>query len=62
MEFEHVHLLEGTFVQEEFDTFACRGFSFGVLLLDGFLAAAEACFLAKFDKLLYLFQLFAHIL
>ena len=62
MEFEHIHLLEGAFVQEQFDAFACRGLTFGVLLLDGFFATAEACFLAKLDKLLYLFKLFAHIL
>ena len=52
MEFEHVHFLKRTLIEEEFDAFTCRGFTLGVLLFDGLLAAAQAGLLAKLNKLL----------
>ena len=51
---------ERALVEQELDAFARRGLAFGVLLLDGFLAAAQLRFLAEFDELFDFFQLFTH--
>ena len=61
MKFEHIHLFKGAFVEEEVDAFTCRGFAFGMLLFNGFLATAQAGFLAKLYELFDFFQLFTHI-
>ena len=60
VEFEHIHFFKRTLVEKEFDALASGGLTFGVLLLDGLFAAAEACFLAKLHELLDLIQLFTH--
>jgi hypothetical protein len=61
VKFEHVEFFETSFVDEQGDALASGGFAFGVLLVDGHFAAAEAGFLAKFDELLDFLQLFTHI-
>ena len=61
MELEHVHFFKTAFVHEQSDTLTSRGLTFGVLLVDGHFATAEACFLTKLNELLDFFQLFTHI-
>ena len=60
MELEHVVFFEAAFVKQHRDALARCKLAFGVLLVDGFLATAEARFLTELDELLYSFCLFAH--
>ena len=61
VEFEHVHLLERAFVEQEVDALAGGEFTLGVLLVDGFLAAAQPGFGTHLDKRLNLLLLDCHI-
>ena len=60
VQFEHIHFLEAVFVEQQVDTFARSQLAFGVLFLDRFLTAAQACLGAQLNEFFDLFQLFTH--
>ena len=58
--YEHVHFLEAALVQKHGDTLTGGVLAALVLLLNGFLAAAQTGLGAELYELLNLFCLFAH--